>query len=297
MKRTMDLETKKAWKGFLFILPWFLGFVFLFLRQFISAIVYSFNTISIEVGGIGYHFVGLQNYIDAFTSDEKFIVYLTGSLTELLYQVPLIVFFSLYIAVVLNKKFLSCGFYRVVFFLPTIISCGVVLSIIQGDTMYNAMQSGGDLQTYAFETVSVQEVLLANKVNATLVSYIGTVVNSLLELFWYSGVQIVIFLSGLQGISPSLREAAEIDGASGWDFFWLITFPMMSPLLLTNTIYTIIATFSDYSNPVISYTSSLASKLEISFASALAMVYFIITFVIILVVYFLINRKVYYRND
>lgn len=296
MKRRMHLETKKAWQGFFFILPWFLGFVFLFLRQFISTIVYSFNNLSIESGGILMDFAGIANYHYAFTGDDKYVVYLINSLSKLVYQVPLVLFFSLFIATVLNQKFLSRVFYRVVFFLPTIISCGVVLSIIQGDTTYSSMQSG-DVQTYAFQTVSVQEILLESNVNSIVVNYIGTIIDNLLELFWYSGIQIIIFLAGLQNISPTLREAAEIDGASSWDFFWLITFPMISPLLLTNTIYTIIATFTDYSNPVIGYTSGLASKMEISYASALAMIYFIISFAIILIVYFLINRKVYYRND
>ena len=291
----MTMETKKAWKGFLFILPWFVGFLFLFLRYFINAIIYSFNNITISSGSMTYQFVSIDNYFKAFASDEKFIVYLTNSLMQLLYQVPLILFFSLFIASVLNQKFFSRAFYRVVFFLPTIISCGVVLGIIRGDTMFNALQVG-EKTTYAFQTISVQDILLANNVNTGLVSYIGTILDSLLELFWYSGVQIVIFLSGLQNVSPSLHEAANIDGASSWDFFWLITFPMISPLLLTNTIYTIIATFTNYTNPVISYTSSLASKMDLSYASALAMIYFVISFLIILIIYFLLNRKVFYRD-
>ena len=295
MKR-IQLETKKAWQGFFFILPWLIGFVHFFLRQFIGAVIYSFNNISIETGELLMDPAGFENYIYAFTGDERFTGFLIAALSELLYQVPLVLFFSLFIAVVLNKKFASRSFYRVVFFLPTIISCGVVLEIIQGDSTYAAMQ-GGDMQTYAFQTSSVQELLLEMNVNSTLVSYIGTVIDSLLELFWYSGVQIIIFLSGLQSVSPTLREAAQIDGASSWDFFWLVTFPMISPLMLTNLVYTIIATFTDYANPVISYTSGLASKMDISYASALAMIYFLISFVIIIVIYFIFNRKVYYRND
>lgn len=295
MKR-MQLETKKAWQGFFFILPWFLGFIFLFLRQFLSALIYSFNSLSIESGGIQKSFVGWSNFINAFSRDEKFPVYLWTSLSELFYQVPLVLFFSLFIATILNKKFLSRGFYRVVFFFPTIISCGVVLGIIQGDSTYAIMQ-GGEAQIYAFQATSVQEFLIQSNVNSTLVTYIGTVINSLLELFWYSGVQIIIFLSGLQSVSPSLREAAEIDGVSSWDFFWLITFPIISPLILTNLVYTIIATFTDFGNPVIKYMSGLGSKMELSYASALAIIYFAVSFFIILVVYFLFNRKVYYRND
>ncbi len=295
MKR-ISLETKKSWQGFLFILPWFLGFLFLFLRPFISAIIYSFGNVSVETGSLQNEFVGMTHYIYAFTGDEKFPEHLRNALIELLYQVPLVLFFSLFIATVLNRKFFSRGFYRVVFFLPTIISCGVVLGIIQGDSTYAAMQ-GGEMQNYAFQTTSIQEILLANNVSSVIVDLIGKAIDSLLELFWYSGVQIIIFLSGLQSISPSLREAAEMDGASAWDFFWLVTFPMISPLMITNLVYTIIATFTDYGNPVIRYTSELGSKMELSYASALSMIYFIISFLIVIVVYLIFNRKVYYRNN
>lgn len=296
MKKRLSYSNRDAIRGILFIAPWLLGFIFLFFRPFVSAIIYSFNDVDLSSGKVVTVFQGVKNYVNAFTSDTKFLNFLIQSLGKMVYQVPLVVFFSLFIATVLNQKFKSRFFFRLVFFLPTIIASGVVLGIINGDMLYNAMQYG-EKTTYMLRTVSVQDILRANNVSETLIGYIGTVLDSLLELFWYSGVQIIIFLSGLQSISPSLREAAHIDGASSWDFFWLITFPMISPLLLTNTIYTIIATFTDYNNVVISYISGLASKLDIGFSSAMAMIYFVITFIIILIVYFLINRKVFYRNN
>lgn len=296
MKNRLTYSRRETLRGVLFIAPWVIGFVFLFLRPFITAIVFSFNSVDLSEGIIDLTGMGFKNYTDAFTEDTKFIVLLTQSLSKMVYQVPLVVFFSLFIAVVLNQKFTSRGFFRLVFFLPTIISSGVVLGIINGDTLYNAMQVG-EKTTYMLQTVSVQDILRTNGVSETVISYVGTILDSLLELFWYSGIQIVIFLSGLQGISPTLREAAHIDGASAWDFFWLITFPMISPLLLTNTVFTIISTFTDYNNVVISYISELASKMELGFSSAMSMVYFVITFIIILAVYFFLNRKVFYRNN
>lgn len=296
MKNRLTYSRREAMRGILFIAPWLIGFIFLFLRPFITAIVFSFNDVDLSNGVIDLTAMGIKNYTDAFTDDTKFMVYLSQALGKMVYQVPLVVFFSLFIAVVLNQKFASRGFFRLVFFLPTIISSGVVLGIINGDTLYNAMQVG-EKTTYMMQTVSVQDILRANGINETLIGYIGTILDSLLELFWYSGIQIVIFLSGLQGISPTLREAAHIDGASSWDFFWLITFPMISPLLLTNTVFTIISTFTDYNNVVINYISDLASKMELGFSSAMSMIYFVITFVILLVVYFFLNRKVFYRNS
>ena len=296
MKNRLTYSRREAMRGILFIAPWLIGFLFLFLRPFITAIVFSFNDVDLSNGVIELTSMGIKNYTNAFTEDTKFMVYLSQALGKMVYQVPLVVFFSLFIAVVLNQKFASRGFFRLVFFLPTIISSGVVLGIINGDTLYNAMQVG-EKTTYMMQTVSVQDILRANGINETLIGYIGTVLDSLLELFWYSGIQIVIFLSGLQGISPTLREAAHIDGASSWDFFWLITFPMISPLLLTNTVFTIISTFADYNNVVMSYISDLASKMELGFSSAMSMIYFVITFVILLVVYFFLNRKVFYRNS
>lgn len=295
MKKRLSYSRQEALRGVLFISPWLLGFIFLFVRPFISAAIYSFNNVDLSNAVIDLTSVGIKNYTSAFTDDTNFLIYLSGSLTKMLYQVPLIIFFSLFIAVILNQKFASRNFFRIVFFLPTIISCGVVLGIIRGDTMYTAIQFG-EKTTYMLQTVSVQDILRDNGINEVLIGYIGTILNSLLELFWYSGVQIVIFLSGLQGISPSLHEAAHIDGASSWDFFWLITFPMISPLLLTNTIFTIISTFTDYNNIVINYISKLASKMEIGTSSAMSMIYFAITFIIIIIVYAIFNKKVFYRN-
>ncbi|MBQ8684406.1 MAG: sugar ABC transporter permease [Clostridia bacterium] len=295
MKNRLTYSRREAMRGVLFIAPWLIGFIFLFVRPFVTAIVFSFNNVDLSNGFIDLTGMGFKNYTDAFTEDTKFMVLLTQALSKMVYQVPLVVFFSLFIAVVLNQKFASRGFFRLVFFLPTIISSGVVLGIINGDTLYNAMQVG-EKTTYMLQTVSVQDILRQSGVSETIITYVGSILDSLLELFWYSGIQIVIFLSGLQGISPTLREAAHIDGASAWDFFWLITFPMISPLLLTNTVFTIISTFTDYNNVVISYISEIASKMELGFSSAMSMVYFLITFVIIIVVYFFLNRKVFYRN-
>lgn len=286
--------TKQKWKGFFFITPWFLGFIFFFLRPFISSFIYSFNVMKVT-DTIELKFVGFQNYIDAFGSDPYFFQYLLQALSKMVYQVPLILFFSLFIAIILNQKFWSRGFYRGVFFLPTIISCGVVMGIIRGDAVFNAMQYG-EKTTYMFQAVSLQEILLSINLNANVVSYISTIINSLFELLWFSGMQIIIFLAGLQNISISIKEAALIDGANGWDYFWLITFPMVSPLILTNTIYTIISTFTDYTNPVINYINQFAAKLENSTAATMSIIYFFISFIIIIIVYLIINRSVFYRN-
>ena len=135
MKNRLTYSRRETLRGVLFIAPWVIGFVFLFLRPFITAIVFSFNSVDLSEGIIDLTGMGFKNYTDAFTEDTKFIVLLTQSLSKMVYQVPLVVFFSLFIAVVLNQKFTSRGFFRLVFFLPTIISSGVVLGIINGDTL------------------------------------------------------------------------------------------------------------------------------------------------------------------
>ena len=294
MRKAMTHKTKQAWKGFFFVFPWFLGFLFFFLRPFVSSVIYSFNEMKVT-DRIELTFVGLANYINAFGSDPYYFQYLLASLSKMLYQVPLIIFFSLFIATILNQRFWSRGIYRVIFFLPTVISCGVVMGIIRGDTMFNAIQYG-EKTTYLFQAVSLQQILLSSNVSPAIVNYLSVIINSLFELLWFSGMQIIIFLAGLQNIPSTLREAATIDGANGWDFFWLITFPMISPLILTNIVYTIIATFTDYTNPVINYINQFAAKLDNSFAATLSMVYFVISFVIIFIVYMIMNRRVFYRN-
>lgn len=142
-RRPMPYERKKSLVGYGFISLWLVGFFMVYAKPLVQSLIYTFHKIDIRVGSFDMAFVGWQNYLDAFTKDEKFLPVLTGTLKDLLYQVPLILIFSLIMALMINQKFRGRVVVRAIFFLPVIIASGVVINIINGDYMSKMILSGG----------------------------------------------------------------------------------------------------------------------------------------------------------
>jgi ABC-type sugar transport system permease subunit len=296
-KAQFSYQKKKSLAGFLFIFPWVVGFTLIFLRPLVSSIVYSVSKINFNTGGVGYSLnpVGFTNYIYAFTQDPEYVRLLTSSLLNMAYQVPIIVLFSLFIAIILNQKFFGRTFARAVFFLPVVIANGVIISLIKGDALSQVFLSRVS-SSQLLQTNLLGKLLIESGISMKVASSITGTVDSLFELIWKSGLQILIFIGGLQSISPSLYEASKVEGATGWENFWKITFPMISPITMLNLVYTIIDSFTDYNNPVMSYVSRFASELHFEYSSAIAWIYFIIVALVLMVAYFTINRHVFYNN-
>ncbi len=293
--RKMSYQRKKAWTGFWFISPWLLGFIFLFARPMCHSLVYSFHKLQIRPSGLEMTFIGLDNYRRAFLQDPQFVRQLTESITGMLYQVPIIVIFSLFIAYVINQDFFGRTLVRAIFFLPVIIASGVVMDILRGDALAQALLTGQKASSL-FEVTALQNILLESGLPQEIVSLFLRVVNDIFELSWKSGIQILVFLAGLQTIPRSLYEAAAVEGATGWESFWKITFPMISPMILLNLIYTIIDNFTDYSNTLMVTIARLAADLQIAYSSTLAWIYFIIVFCIIGVTYKIVDKRVFYMT-
>jgi ABC-type sugar transport system permease subunit len=212
----------------------------------------------------------------------------------MIYQVPVIVIFSLFIAIILNQKFFGRTFVRATFFLPVIIASGVVISIIKGDFLSQAMMSTTSV-SHLFSTTFLNSLLSESGIPYSLTSLITTTVDNMFELIWKSGIQILIFLAGLQTIHVSQYEAAKIEGATGWEIFWKITFPMISPITILNVMYTIIDSFRDYSNPVINQIATSTQQLKLEFSLAMSWSYFAFVIFVIACVYVVINRYVFYQ--
>ncbi|MDD4366075.1 MAG: sugar ABC transporter permease [Eubacteriales bacterium] len=298
-RRKMSLERKKRRNGFLFTLPWLIGFVFLFSRPLIETIRFSFYEITLGEE-IKYVFSGFDYYKRAFVEDANFLPYLSTSLTSILYDVPLIIVFSLTIAYILNKKFFGSNMFKSLFFLPVIIASGVAITIIRGDAYSNIISSAVTTSSL-FKSSSMTDILIKANFNPQFISIFDNIINRLFNLTWKSGIQILIFLSAFKSIPESFYEASSIEGATGWESFCKITFPMISPMLLTNIIYTIIDTFTDLSNPVINYVNGLmgnrAGNMDISYSAAISLIYFIAVFAIIIIVYKLTNRYTFYQTE
>jgi ABC-type sugar transport system permease subunit len=260
----------------------------------IQSILYSFAKVTTTTHGYELDFIGWDNYTNILTIDPEFIRRVTTSLQNMVVQVPFIVLLSLFIALLLNQKFVGRTAARAMFFLPVIIASGLVISIINGDVFSQTiMQSSG--ASKLMQSDFLNSFLLENGVSEQIVQFITKLVDSIFFLIWKSGIQILLFLAGLQTVPVSMYEAAEIEGSTAWEIFWFVTFPMVSPILLLNVVYTFIDYFTDYSNNVMNYINQLAVNLNIELSAAMAWTYFLILLVIVSVMYLIVNKKVFYQ--
>ena len=305
-KKPASLDAKKARAGWIFVLPFVIGFIILYIPMLIKSIEFSFSEIHVErTGGYTLEFIGFENYSDALFSDANFIRTLTESLQQLVFDVPVIVIFGLFMAVMLNQKMLGRAVFRAILFIPVILTTGLIDQIDQGNAAMNYMSTGGiDGAAEAEGMISVQDItnLLGNMtVGSELVSFVVGLVNNIFNIVNRSGVQMLIFLSGLQSISPAIYESCKMDGATGWETFWKITFPMITPMILVNTVYTVIDSFTSESNTVMKYitrvynyeTQSLRPR-ELS--SAMSWLYFLIVLLMIGLVALILSSVVFYQR-
>lgn len=306
-RRGASLDVKKARAGWVFTLPFILGFVLIYLPIIFDSIKYSFNEIDILVGG-GYKltWVGWQNYSNALFVDTSYVTTLVSGLRQLILDIPSIVIFSLFVAIVLNQKIAGRAAFRAIFFIPVILTTGLIADIDAANSLQDYMEDSGGIDDGSGQTstanqiISVMDVqaLLSNMMIGTeIVTYVVNMVNNIFNIVNRCGVQMLIFLSGLQSISPAIYESCSIDGASGWETFWKITLPMVSPMILVNTVYTIIDAFTSSDNSVMAYIDSVYSQADGNvLSSAMSWMYFLIVILIIAAVAGILSAFVFYQR-
>ena len=275
---------RERFKGFLFFLPWLIGFLGLTLYPIIYSIRISLSEVRLVPGKTELKFTGLDFYSYAWNTDTQFRGNIASAVIFICCSVPVIIVFALIIAVFLNSKFIGRTFLRAVYFLPVIIMSGPAISKLL--TGYTVDFSSNNPEIFTF-------------INA-LPSFISTpaafILNNLVLILWFSGVEIIIFLAGLQKISPSLYEAAAIDGAGRWEQFWEITLPHIAPLAVICAVYAVVD-ISNYSNLDINskITSHMFDTSRIySFSAAMSWIYFAVLMLILLAVFllfFFIGKK------
>ncbi|MCM1102613.1 MAG: sugar ABC transporter permease [Clostridium sp.] len=299
----LSLTGKEAVSGLLFILPFLIGFFAIFLPLIVESLRFSFS--DMQVGADGYTLTrtsdhGFHHYLRAFTIDPDFNLMLLTGIGQMLLQVPLVLIFSFFAANLLNQKFHGRTAARSIMFLPVIISSGVVIALENSDLLVNTLNtttdlSGGELSSY----LNVMGFLMEyTSLPDSVISVLSRAVNGLYDIVIASGVQILIFLAGLQSISPSLYEASSMEGATQWENFWKITFPMISPLILVNSIYTVIDLFTNENNEMMrEIKRTIFTEIDYGYGSAMAWIYFVCIAVLLLAVGGLISKHVFYYDE
>ncbi|MBR2335604.1 MAG: sugar ABC transporter permease [Clostridia bacterium] len=305
-RKIASLDKRKARVGWLFVLPFLIGFAFVYLPIVGESFWLAFNQLTIVKGG-GYNlnFVGFENFVYAFNTDANFTQTLITGIGELIFQVPAILLFSLFMAVLLNQKMAGRAAFRAIFFLPVVLATGIMESIEASNILGSYMGessgiddgSGGSAASSIVSAIDIEQLFSNMKVGQELVTYVVGIINDIYGIVNRSGVQMLIFLAGLQSISPAIYEACKIDGATGWETFWKITFPMISPMILVNAVYTIIDSFTTETNTVMTYISTVASKTNGEVIStAMSWIYFLIVVLILLAVAGIMSMYVFYQR-
>ncbi len=284
-----QLERRENAIGYLFILPWLIGVLVLVLWPMVQSFGYSLNKIRLLPQGMAKLYVGFENYSQIFLKDPDFIMGLESYLLETLIAVPVIVAFSLIIAMLLNQKISFRGIFRMIFFLPIIIASGPV------------MQQLADQEAASIPMMNVTmiEQLLDEYLPHVLAVSITSVFSNMITLLWYSGVQILIFLAALQKIDTTLYEAAKMDGGSKWECFWKITLPTVKPMILLNVVYTVIFMSNNEQNAliVLIYDTMLSATGGYGYASAMAWLYSVIeSAIVIFFAVLIMGRKDVYKR-
>lgn len=288
--KKLSYTARKAMYGRAFISVWVLGIFLFFLIPFVKTIIYSFNDVSTDNHGLVLTPVGIEMYKRMFTLDAEALPKLSDTLLSLAYNVPLIVMFALLIAVLLNGKFPGRTLFRSIFFMPVIVMSGSVMLLFKSDNIASMLFGGTESGQMVFQNITILNDLFANLGwGEKFIEILETIVSKVMDVCWDSGVQIILCMAALQSIPESLYEASRVEGATKWEEFWKITFPMSTPVLFICVIYTIVTKSSrgTFTNYIASVSFDNANY---GYGSALAMIY-CLTIVIVIALVSLVLRN------
>lgn len=279
------LEKREARMGYVFVAPWIIGVLAFLLYPLGQSFRYMWYNIRITPTGTNFIPVGTQNFTQIWLENPEFPQQLVTYIWQTIVEVPIIVVFALIIAMMLNGKIKMKGFFRLIFFLPVIIVSGPVMNMLVSEGASN------------IPAMNVQSIVSAFSrfLPMKIASSVGEIFSNMIMILWYSGVQILIFLSALQKVDPALYEAAKIDGGSGWECFWKITLPTIKPMILLNAVYSVIFISSNEQNSLINMIESAmfsgTKEKGYGYASAMAWMYAIIVTLIVLLFFLLLGSK------
>ncbi len=298
--RRLSMRRKRAVTGYIFLLPFIIGFVFFIASPLLSSVRMSLSDVKLNAtGGFSMTFTGLENYLRALTLDKDFNRLLVNAVVSLLVDVPCIIIVSLALAVMLKRKFPGRGAVRAIFFMPVILASGVVLGMEKSNALLAGIQNLQQASSDTNITGVISDLLLGGVSTSAsgLVNIILNIINHFYDIVISSSIQTVIFLSALQTINPSVYEAAETEGCNAWSCFWKITIPMISPMILVNWIYTIIDRFTRSDNELMEkILDAIGVTMEFGYSSAMAWLYCLAMLALIGISSLIISRMVYYYD-
>ncbi|MDD6034872.1 MAG: sugar ABC transporter permease [Lachnospiraceae bacterium] len=300
-----NLRRRNAITGYMFILPFVIGFLVFLLKPMFESFQMSLSNVTVAAkeaqGAKGFNMELItswkdSNYYRAFFYDPDYKNRLVDSLKNMAFQVPAILVFSFFIALLLNQEFKGRGFVRAIFFLPVILSSGVIVGLEYNNTLMAGMK---DVIAEAGDGISItatlETILRTTGVGGKILDPVFKIIDGVYDVALASGIQIIIFISGLQTVSPSMYEAAKIEGCTAWESFWKITFPLVSSMILVNLVYTVIDFLMRTDNQVMDLiTRKVNPQMEYGLSAAMAWSYFAIVAVVLGILALILSRRVYY---
>ena len=304
-KKGLSMQASNAISGYMFILPWLIGFIAFMAYPIIQSVRMVFSEVEMNAPEHRFDttFTGFDNLHRAFFIDPDFTRFMTEEVTRMIALVIPIVIFSFFIAVLLNQKFAGRGFVRAVFFLPVILASGVLVNLETNNSLLDLVSAQiQDANAMRANVTGVLESILVSATGAggamdTFMERVLGIINQLYDIAMASGIQILIFLAGLQAISPSIFEASSIEGATAWENFWKITFPMLSPMILVVVVYSVVDFLVRTDSSVMEHIEiHMMRMLNYGFGSAMAWTYFLVIAAILGIASLIISRMVFYYD-
>lgn len=300
-KHSLTLTQKRTVSGYLFILPWLVGFAAFYIRSLFMTIQFSLSNLTVGVSGYSLSWVGLKNYIYAFTVHGSFKQILTTSVINMVVDVPLIIFFSLFMALMLNRKMKGRTLVRAIFFLPVILNAEAIVDAIETAAAMVATGVSSSSQEMSQEAAGSMGIgyyidLFGNLlISRQMLEYIVGAVSRITSIVSSSGVQIVIFIAALQSIPTSMYEVAKIEGATAYETFWKVTFPMVMPHIITNVVYTVVDSFISSDVVTLAYETAF-TEFNYGLSSVFSLVSTVVTCLILVLVCGFISKRTFYYN-
>ena len=288
-KKTKGIEQLRSRYGMCFISPWIIGLVLFFILPIAQSIYYSFCSLSMGENGIIAKFIGMANYNEIINVDPNYLETLTNSLVEIMYSLPVIFVISLILAMLLNQQFPGRSFFRALYFLPVVIASGVVISILFEVNTADMTDVGMD-EAISANMIDFSEIIKKLDLPTQISKYLTSTLSNMFELVWNSGIQIILFISGMQSIPEMLYEVAKVEGCTKWEEFWFITLPMLSKVSLLVIVFTIVELLVSQQNVMMTYINQKLASFQYGVGSAMAWFYFLIVGIVLGAVMFLLDR-------